>query len=148
MKKKHGDIIILHMCTINNNPMMYGPWDMEHDGQNFCHLDHFFPFYLPPPLKAKKSKFWKNEKKKPRGIAILHKCTKNRDHMLHCYWDTMHDKCNYFLFWAVFCPLTPLTTQKIKIKKKKRKKYLEISSFYTCVPKIMTTWCIIKTFSP
>ena len=121
MKKKHGDIIILHMCTINNNPMMYGPWDMEHDGQNFCHLDHFFPFYLPPPLKAKKSKFWKNEKKKPRGIAILHKCTKNRDHMLHCYWDTMHDKCNYFLFWAIFCPLTPLTTQKIKIKKKNGK---------------------------
>ena len=24
MKKTPGDIIILHMCTINNNPMMYG----------------------------------------------------------------------------------------------------------------------------
>ena len=29
-----GDIIILHKCTINDNDMMYGSWDMEHDRQN------------------------------------------------------------------------------------------------------------------
>ena len=27
--------------------------------------------------------------------------------MLHCSWDTMHDRCNsYFLFWAIFYPFT------------------------------------------
>ena len=35
MKQATEDIIILHMCTINDNRMMYGSWDMEHDRQNF-----------------------------------------------------------------------------------------------------------------
>ena len=57
--------------------------------------------------------------------------------------------CNcYFSFWAIFCPFTPVTTWKMKISKK-RKRYLEISSFYTCAPKIMIIcynvpeiWCV------
>ena len=42
-------------------------------------------------------------------------------------------------FWGIlgiFCPFNPLTTPKIKILKK-WKKCLEISSFYTSVPKMM-----------
>ena len=31
------------------------------------------------------------------------------------------DRCNYFPFWAIFCPLTPLTAQKFKIFKNKKK---------------------------
>ena len=52
MKKTPWDMIILHMCTINNNHMMYGSWDMEHDecderdGQNFLPFWNFF-FFLP-----------------------------------------------------------------------------------------------------
>ena len=49
--------------------------------------------------------------------------------MLHYSWDMVRDTCNYFWFWAIFCPFTPLTAQKINIKKK-WKKHLEISSFY------------------
>ena len=50
------------------------------------------------------------------------------------------DRCNYYLsFWAIFCSFTPLKAWKIKILKK-WKKYLEISSFYICVPKIMIRW--------
>ena len=65
---------------------------------------------------------------------ILHKCTETHDHMLHCFWGTTHNRCNfYFSFWAIFCP---------KIFKN-WKKLLEISPFYTCVPKIMITWCIV-----
>ena len=42
-KKTPGDIIILHLCTINGNHMMNGSWDMERDGQNFfCHFGPFF----------------------------------------------------------------------------------------------------------
>ena len=62
--------------------------------------------------------------------------------LLHCSWDTMRDGCNYFLFWAIFCTFTPQATQKIKILKKWKKR-LEISSFYTCVPKILITWCTV-----
>ena len=32
-KKNPGDIIILHMCTKNDDQMMYGSWDMVHDGR-------------------------------------------------------------------------------------------------------------------
>ena len=30
-KKTPGNIIILHMCTKNNDQMMYGSWDMVHN---------------------------------------------------------------------------------------------------------------------
>ena len=81
MKKILGDIIILHMCTINENHMMYGSWDKE------CHRQ------------------------------------------------------NLFSFWTIFCSFTPLTTQKIKIKKKKQ--HLQISSFYTSVPWMTIIWSIV-----
>ena len=32
-------------------------------------------------------------------------------------------RCNYFSFWAIFCPFTPLTAQEIKISKKQNKNY-------------------------
>ena len=45
----------------------------------------------------------------------------NHDRMLYCSWVMVCDGCNcYFSFSAIFCPLTPLTAQKIKIKKKKK----------------------------
>ena len=116
-------------------------WNMERDRQNFLSFwTIFWPF--TPPNNPKNQNFEKM-KKMPGDIIILHKCTKNHNHMLHCSWDTMRDGCNsYFLFWAIFCPFTPLTIQKIKIFKK-WKKSLEISSFYIYVPKIMITWCIV-----
>ena len=43
--------------------------------------------------------------------------------------------------WAIFCPLTLLTTQKIK-SLKKWKRHLEILSFYSCVPQIKIMWCM------
>ena len=73
MKKTSEDIIILHMCTINNNHTMYGSRDMEHG----C----FLPFYSP---NDPENQNFEKLKKKPGDIIILHKCTKNHDHMLHC----------------------------------------------------------------
>ena len=47
------DFIILHMCTINDNHMMYGSWNMEHDGQNFfVILNRFLPSYQPKNPKS------------------------------------------------------------------------------------------------
>ena len=107
----------------------------------FCHFGPFFACLPSPPSptpQPKKSKFWKTEKM-PGGIIILHKSTKNHDHILHYSLDMACNGCNCdFSFWAIFSPFTSLTAQKIKIKKKKqRKKHLETLSFYTSVPKIM-----------
>ena len=63
---------------------------------------------------------------------------KNHDHMRCCSCDMTSGNCNYFTFWAIFCPFTFLPTRKIKIKEK-WKKHLEIPSYYNSVPKIMIT---------
>ena len=144
IKNMSRDIIILHKSTINDNHMMYGSWDMKRVWQNFFSFwTVFCPFTNP------KNQNFEKLKKTPGDIIILQKCTKNHDHMLYCSWDMACDRCNcYFSFWAIFCPFTPLTAQKIKILKK-WKKHLEISSFYTSVPKIMIIcytipeiWCV------
>ena len=116
--------------------MLHCSWDMVHDGCNCCYSFWaiFCPFTL---LIAQKNKISKNWKKKPGDIIILHKCTKTHDQMLYCSWDTARDRCNCcYSFWAIFGPFTPQTAQKNKISKN-WKKTLEISSFYTSVPKLM-----------
>ena len=116
-KKTSGDIIMLHSYTINDNHMLYGSWDMEHDRQNSL---LFWTFFCPfTPLTTWKIKLLKKWKKAPGHIIILHKCPKNHDYKLHYCWDMTHEECNfYFSFCTIFCPFTLLTTQKIKIKKK------------------------------
>ena len=51
LKKTPGDII-LHFCTINDNHMMYGSWDMEYNRQT--HL---------PPKNLKNQNFEKMKKR-------------------------------------------------------------------------------------
>ena len=59
-KKMPGDIIILQMCTINDNCMIYGSWDKESNGQNF--LLFWTTFCLFNPLKTRKIKIsWKRK---------------------------------------------------------------------------------------
>ena len=109
----------------------------------FCYFRPFFTHFLPSPRPKNRKNQNFEKMKKILGDIILQKCTENLDHVPHCPWDTVHDRCNsYFSFWAIFCPFTPLATQKLKLKKKYAKTHLEIS-FYTCVPKIMTTWCMV-----
>ena len=144
MKKTPGDSIILHKCTKNQDHMLYCSWDMARDRCN-CYFSFWTIFCPSTPLNSPKNKNLtkKKKKKKPGDVIILHKCTKNYNHMVYCFWDMTCDRCNcYFSFWAIFCPFTPLTAQKIKILKK-WKKHLEISSFYTSVPKIMIICYIV-----
>ena len=92
----------------------------------------FFHFYPPNNLKNQN---FKKQKKTPGDIIVLHMCTINNYHMMYGSWDTKRDGQNFLSFWPFFALLPP-TTQKIKILKN-WEKYLEISSFYKSVPKIM-----------
>ena len=104
MKKTPGDIIILHMCTTDDNHMMNGSWDMERDGQNVLSFWTIFAIYHPKKPKKNQA---------PGDIIILHKCIKNHNHMLYCSWDIMCDRCNYYSsFWAIFLPFYPLNCLK------------------------------------
>ena len=85
--------------------------------------------------------FWKKWKKKKilGDIITLHLGTTNYDHIMYGSWDMEHDRQNFFSCFDHFLPFYP---KKIKILKW-WKKYLEISSFRTCVPKIMIRSCLI-----
>ena len=146
MEKSARDIIVLHKCIINDNHMIYGSWDINCNRQIFfVILGHFRSFY--PSNSPKNDNIRKM--KTPGDIIILHEGTKTHNHRLQCSWDMVRDGCNCcFSFWAILCPFTPLTIQKMK-NSKKMKKHLEISSFYTSVPKIMIIcdtvleiWCV------
>ena len=147
MKKTPGDVIILQKWTKNHDQMLYCSWDTAHDGCNYFLLKANFCTFTP--LTAWKMKLKKKMEKNPGDIIILHKCTKNQDHMLYCSWDMARHRYNcYFSFWTILYPFTLLTAQKKKILQKWRK-HLEMSSFYTSVPKIMIMyytvpeiWCV------
>ena len=99
----------------------------------FVILDQFLPFY---PAKNPKNQNFEKIKKSSGEITTWHMCTINDNHMMHDPWDMKRDGQNFLSFWTVFCSFTPLTTRKTKILKN-WKKHLEISSFYTCIPKVM-----------
>ena len=84
----------------------------------FVNLDNFLLFYSP---NNPKNQNFEKPKKKPGGIIILHKHTKNYDDMLYCFLDMMPNRYNcYFSIWAIFCPFTYLKARKIKILKSEK----------------------------
>ena len=102
----------------NHTPLEYR-WRFGRK-RNITLLGHFLPFY---PLQNPKIKILKNEK-----ICFLHMCTKNHNHVMYGSWDMECDRQNFLSLWTIFCPFTPLWTQKIKILKK-WKKHLKIYHF-------------------
>ena len=62
-----GDISF-YTCPINENHIMYGSCDTEHDRHDFLLFWVIF------------CRFWGG----PGDIIIWHYCTKNHDHILHC----------------------------------------------------------------
>ena len=107
--KKYGDIITLHLRTTNDDHMMYGSWDMEHDRHNFLSLfGYVLLFYAPNNLEN-------------QNFEKMKKYTKNHDHMPYCSWDMVHDECNcYFSFWAIF-PFYPRNSPRNQNLKKREK---------------------------
>ena len=56
-------------------------------------------------------------KKTAGDLIILHKRTKNHDHVLYCSWDMVRDRCNYFNF-GLFLNRLPPNSPKNQNKKK------------------------------
>ena len=98
-----GDSILLHMCTINENHMMYDSWNIRHDRQDFLSFwAIFYPsihFFLAT-IKIKISKI----EKTPGDIIMLHICTINNNQIMYYHvWFLRHGVWHNFLsFWTVF----------------------------------------------
>ena len=118
-----------YICTIIEDHMIYGSWNIRCNRQKFLTFwDNFCPFSSMTTWKIKILTL-----KKAVGDIVLHICTITDNHMMYGSWDMEHNRHNFLSFWTVFCPFTPLLTQKIKILKK-WKKHLNIWSFYKCIP--------------
>ena len=142
-KKLPGDIIILYMYTTNENHMMYGSCVMECDGQKFLSFWTVFCPFTPLTTNPKNQNFQKM--KKTLGyIIFLHMCTINGNHLMYGSWNIERNKQNFWSVWTILYIFTPLITQKFKIlknfKKWKKKKHLEILSFYTSVLYPRNNW--------
>ena len=79
----------------------------------FVILGHFFlPFDPPNPKSQKFEKI-----KKCLKILSFYTCVPQMTIMMYGFWYIKHDRQNFLSFWAIFCPFTPLTIQKIKFWK-------------------------------
>ena len=105
IKRASGDIIIWHMCTINDIHIMYGFWDIKCDKNRF--LSFWTVFYPFNPLTTWKIKILKNWKK---HLEIS--C---------CSWDMACNRCIDFLFWTCFLPFYLLNSPKNQNFKKLKK---------------------------
>ena len=133
MKITPGDIIILHMCTINDNHMMFGSLYLDvRDGQKFL---SFWTIFCPfTPVKTWKIKIFEKWKNRLEISSFYTNVTKM---IIICYIVPkirckMGCKVILIFHFGLFYGLLPaLMTQKIKILQK-WKTQLQISSFYTC----------------
>ena len=87
------DIIILHLCTTNENHMMYGSWDKEHDRQNFFSIWTILCPFTPlttqkikmKKMKKQKQKTTKKNKTNKKHLEILSFYTSMPNIMIICY---------------------------------------------------------------
>ena len=152
MEKTPADIIILYKCTKNHDHILYYSWDIVRDGCN-CYFSFWAIFALlhaPPPsappvtawkmkMKKKKKKIEKKNKNKKTTTGGIIFASIPKIMMTCCtvpeIWCMTYVIISHF---GLFFALLPL-----KISKKS-KKLLEISAFYTCVPKMMIRWCMVS----
>ena len=119
-------------------------WCMFHEIRSateriFVILNYLLLFY--PPSNPKIQNFEKM--KKTFGyIIILQMFTINGNHIMNGSWNMERGRETFLSLQSIFCFFCS-NDPKDQNLKEKWKKRLEISSFYTCAPKIMITWCTI-----
>ena len=124
MKKTPGHIIILPMCTINDNHMTYGSWDLKCDRQNFLSFWAFFALSLS--WQPEKSKFYKNEKnawKYYHFTQLYHKWKSYNVWFLR--YRTRQTQ--FFVILDHFLPFYPTNNQKNQNKRKMKKMAADIT---------------------
>ena len=98
IRKSPWDIIISHMCIINDNHVMYGSWDMEHNSFFY----HFRPLY---PTNNQKNYNFKKMKETPgehHFKVMYHKWwSYDLQFLRYGVWPT-----EFLSFWIIFCPFT------------------------------------------
>ena len=113
LKNQHfvEDIIILPLCTTNDDHMMYSSWDMECD-RIFVTLSHL-SFYYNNNLKNQNFE----KMKETMEITSFYTCVPQMT-IIWCMVSEKWSVTEFFLVLDYFLPFYPLTTQKIKILKK------------------------------
>ena len=109
--------------------MMYGSWDTKHNRQN---LLSFWTIISPfTPLTTWKIKIWKKYKKAWRYNLFIHVYHKWQSYAVWFlrYWVW---RTEFFLILDHFLLFYPLTTQKIKILKKTKKRPGDIIVLHMC----------------
>ena len=113
LKKRKNTGKYYHFTHAYHKWQSYDVWFLRYDAwqtEFFVILDNFLPFH---PANNLKNQNFEKMIKAPVDIIILHKCTKNHNHMLYCSWDMACDGCNcFFLFWAFFLPFNPRNSPK------------------------------------
>ena len=117
--------------------MMYGSWFGT----------FFLPFYHPPPYNDPKNQNFDKKWKKCLEVLFFYTyiCTINEDHMIHGSWNIVQHREIFAIsghFFLLFQPLDILKNQNFTLNK-----HLEILSFYTCVPKMTITQCMVPEMS-
>ena len=122
--------------------MMYGSWDIRHNGQHFLSLWAIFcPLALLTTRKIKILKKWKINLK----ILSFYTCVPE----MTIIWCMVPEICrarktNFFCHFGLFSPFPPNNPKNQKsFWKNEKGKHLEISSFYTSAPKIMIICCTV-----
>ena len=107
-----------HFIHLHHKWQSYDVWFLRNrvrQTEFFIILDCFCPFTHLWSQKIKILNQKKKKKKTPEDIIILYMCTINDNHLMHGSWDMECNRQNLMLFWAFFCPFTPVTTKKVKI---------------------------------
>ena len=109
-KKIPKDIILLHMCNINQDHMMYSSWNIKCKGQSFFVI--FYPLTLLTTQKNQNSEKVKKKKKKQK-ILSFYTCVPQMT-IIGCMVPEITSRTESFVILGYFLPFYPLTIQKIK----------------------------------
>ena len=129
LKNTSGDVIILHICTTNDNHMMHGSWDMERNRQTLSFWTVFYPF---PSLWTQKINILKKWKQTWRYYHFINVYRKWQSYNV---WFLRYEVQLTKLFVILDCSLPFYPPNNPKDQSfVKMKKHLEILSFDPCVP--------------
>ena len=89
-----------HMCTINEDHIIYSSWNKRCDRQKY--FSFWAAFYFFSPLAMQKIKILKLKKIIFADIIILHICITNDNDIVHGSWDNEQDRQTFVILGHFF----------------------------------------------